>query len=120
MAMSSWSRSSGATICARAAPDGDFKACCLDSGRHDGANRQHYFQGVTVRGLDRGAQRRNPGTALARFAEFIIGRRFRADPLARWRATICLFVAWMEARSAAIRERGPRISLALHPGYECA
>jgi hypothetical protein len=76
MAMSSSPRSSGATICARAAPDGDFKACCLDSGRHDGANRHHYFQGVTVRSLDGGAKRRNPGAAVPDFAEFIIGRRF--------------------------------------------
>jgi len=76
MAMSSWSRRSGATICARAAPDGDFKACCLDCGRHDGANRHHYFQGVTVRGPDGGAKRCNPGTALAHFAEFIMGGAF--------------------------------------------
>jgi hypothetical protein len=37
-------------ICARAAPDGDFKACCLESGCYDGANRNDYFQGVTARG----------------------------------------------------------------------
>jgi hypothetical protein len=47
MAMSSLPRSSVATICARAAPDGDFKACCLRSGRHDGANRNDYFQGMS-------------------------------------------------------------------------
>jgi hypothetical protein len=52
--MSSWSRSSVATISAPAAPDEDFKACCLDSGRHDGANRHHYFQGVTDRSLHKG------------------------------------------------------------------
>jgi hypothetical protein len=46
MTMWNWSRSSVAMICARAAPDGDFKACCLESGRYDGANRNDYFQGV--------------------------------------------------------------------------
>jgi hypothetical protein len=30
-------------ICARAAPDGDFKACCMQAGRYDGANRKDYF-----------------------------------------------------------------------------
>jgi len=45
-ATSSWARSSGATTCARAAPDADFKRCCMQSGRHDGANRDDYFQGV--------------------------------------------------------------------------
>jgi len=42
-ATSSWSRSSAATIYARAAPDAGFKACCMKSGRYDGANRGHYF-----------------------------------------------------------------------------
>jgi hypothetical protein len=50
MAMWSSSRSSVAMICARAIPDGDFKACCLASGRYGGANRNDYFQGVTVDG----------------------------------------------------------------------
>jgi hypothetical protein len=46
--MATWSssRSSVAMICARAAPDGDFKACCMQAGRYDGANRNDYFQGV--------------------------------------------------------------------------
>jgi hypothetical protein len=48
MAMSSSPRSSVATICAPAALDEDFKGCCLESGRHDGANRNDYFQGVSV------------------------------------------------------------------------
>jgi hypothetical protein len=34
-------------ICARAAPDGDFKARCMRAGRYDGANRNDYFQGLT-------------------------------------------------------------------------
>jgi hypothetical protein len=36
-------------ICARAAPDEDFKACCMKSGAYDGANRNYYFQGVGSR-----------------------------------------------------------------------
>jgi hypothetical protein len=47
MATWNWSRSSAATICAHVAPDGDFKACCLESGGFDGANRNDYFQGVS-------------------------------------------------------------------------
>jgi hypothetical protein len=35
--------------CARAAPDGDFKACCMQAGRYDGANRDDYFQGVRMK-----------------------------------------------------------------------
>jgi hypothetical protein len=42
-AMSSWSKNSAATICARAAPDAGFKACCLESGNYDGVNKHHYF-----------------------------------------------------------------------------
>lgn len=34
-------------ICALAIPDEAFKACCMRSGKHDGANRKHYFQGVS-------------------------------------------------------------------------
>jgi hypothetical protein len=43
MAMSSLSKNSAATICAHAAPDADFKACCLKSGAYDGSNRSYYF-----------------------------------------------------------------------------
>src|SRR5262245_48538128 len=43
MAMSSLSRSSGAGICAHAAPGAGFKRCCLRSGRYDGAQRTYYF-----------------------------------------------------------------------------
>jgi hypothetical protein len=50
MAISSLTRSSGAKICAPAAPGADFKACCLKSRRHDGSNRNDYFQGVTGAG----------------------------------------------------------------------
>jgi hypothetical protein len=39
----------GCNTCARAAPDADFKPCCMESGRCDGVNRGYYFQGVTVR-----------------------------------------------------------------------
>jgi hypothetical protein len=43
MAMSSYPKSSVATICARAVQGAAFKACCMRSGCHDGANRQDYF-----------------------------------------------------------------------------
>src|SRR4029077_16188066 len=43
---SSFAKSSGGTISARAARERDFKRCCMTSGRHDGSNRNHYFQGV--------------------------------------------------------------------------
>ena len=33
-------------ICAHAAPDAGFKACCMKSGAYDGSNRDDYFQGV--------------------------------------------------------------------------
>jgi pantothenate synthetase len=46
--MSSWARSSAATTYAPAAPDADFKACCMASGAYDGANRDDYFQGVAT------------------------------------------------------------------------
>jgi hypothetical protein len=46
--MSNSSRSSVATIYAPAAPDEDFKACCMGGGRYDGANRNDYFQGVSI------------------------------------------------------------------------
>ena len=46
MAMLSSSKSSAAMICAHAAPDAGFKACCMKSGAFDGANRNDYFQGV--------------------------------------------------------------------------
>ncbi len=53
MAMSSFAKSSAATTCARATPDADFKACCMNSGAYDGVNRSYYFQGVEAgkRGL---------------------------------------------------------------------
>jgi hypothetical protein len=62
MAMSSSSRSSGATICALAAADRDFKRCCLRSGRYDGANRNHYFRGVRLggAGVQNGGDRSEP------------------------------------------------------------
>jgi hypothetical protein len=43
MAMSSWSKSSAAMICAHAAPDAGFKTCCMKSGAYDGSNRDDYF-----------------------------------------------------------------------------
>jgi hypothetical protein len=48
--MSSFSKSSAGTTCARAAPGEDFKRCCLQSGRYDGAQRAYYFQakGLTL------------------------------------------------------------------------
>jgi len=46
MAMSNYSKSSAATISASAAPGADFKKCCMPSGRFDGSDRDHYFQGV--------------------------------------------------------------------------
>jgi hypothetical protein len=49
MATSNSSKSSAATTCARAAPDADFKVCCMNSGAYDGANRNYYFQGVAGR-----------------------------------------------------------------------
>jgi hypothetical protein len=33
----------GATIYVHAAPDAGFKACCMESGAHDGSNRDYYF-----------------------------------------------------------------------------
>ncbi len=36
-------------IPAPAVRGGGFKACCLTSGRYDGAERKDYFQGVTRR-----------------------------------------------------------------------
>jgi hypothetical protein len=30
-------------ICARVAPDADFKTCCMKSGAYDGSNRDDYF-----------------------------------------------------------------------------
>jgi hypothetical protein len=42
--MWSWSRSSGATICARAVRGDCFKRCCMKSGRYDGAERNYYFR----------------------------------------------------------------------------
>jgi len=44
-AMSSFPRSSGAMICARAARDAGFKACCLGSGRYDGGQSRGVFLG---------------------------------------------------------------------------
>ena len=38
----------GRNDCARAAPDEDFKAGCMGSGCYDGANRNDYFQGVSI------------------------------------------------------------------------
>lgn len=46
----SWSRSSGAATCARAAPGGGFKRCCLRDGRYDGAERAYYFQAEGIEG----------------------------------------------------------------------
>ena len=46
MATSNCQKSSAATICAPAAPDAGFKACCLKSGKYDGLNRDDYFQGI--------------------------------------------------------------------------
>jgi hypothetical protein len=43
MAASSSPKNSAATICAHAAPDAGFKACCMKSGAHDGSNRDDYF-----------------------------------------------------------------------------
>jgi hypothetical protein len=43
MATSSCAKNSGATIYARAAPDADFKTCCMKSGIYDGSNRDDYF-----------------------------------------------------------------------------
>jgi hypothetical protein len=60
MAVSSSPRSSVATICGPAAPDEDFKTCCMDSGRCDGANRNDYLQAVTVAP----ARRRGPVAGL--------------------------------------------------------
>ena len=55
MATSGSSKSSGATTCVRAAPDAGFKACCMKSGAYDGANRNHYFQGVRRTGAAHGS-----------------------------------------------------------------
>ena len=60
-ATSSCPKSSAATTCARAARRAGFKACCMRSGRHDGANRDDYFQGVTAVLLRHG---RTPGSGL--------------------------------------------------------
>ncbi len=43
MATKSFMRSSGAMTCARAAPGGGFKRCCLATGSYDGSLRDHYF-----------------------------------------------------------------------------
>src|SRR5450432_3862182 len=34
----------GGTTCARAAPDGAFKKCCMQSGLFDGSRRNHFFR----------------------------------------------------------------------------
>ena len=34
---------SAAMICVHAAPDADFKTCCMKSGAYDGSNRDYYF-----------------------------------------------------------------------------
>jgi len=41
-------RSSDATTHARVDLGGDFKRCCMKSGRLDGSVRDHYFQGVDL------------------------------------------------------------------------
>jgi hypothetical protein len=64
MAMSSFSKSSAATICAHADQGAGFKACCMKSGGYDGANRNYYFQGVGGCGL----------------TKVIPGRRYAANP----------------------------------------
>jgi len=46
MAMSNCWKNSAATISASAAPDADFKTCCMPGGRFDGSDRDDYFQGV--------------------------------------------------------------------------
>jgi hypothetical protein len=46
MATSSSLKNSVAMTCAHAAPDADFKVCCMVSGGYDGSNRNHYFQGI--------------------------------------------------------------------------
>jgi len=43
-ATSTWPRNSAAMTCAHAAPDGDFRHCCLRHGKYDGANRHDYFR----------------------------------------------------------------------------
>jgi hypothetical protein len=42
-ATSSWSKNWAEMISARAVPDADFKNCCMQDGRFDGAERNHYF-----------------------------------------------------------------------------
>jgi hypothetical protein len=44
--------------CAYAALDANFKACCMASGRHDGVNRKHYFQGLMVLLVERGVSKK--------------------------------------------------------------
>jgi hypothetical protein len=46
-----WSKSSAGMTCVRVAPDGGFKRCCLRKGRHEGANRNYFFPGVTFPGV---------------------------------------------------------------------
>jgi len=43
MGTSNSSKNSGATTPAPAVPGGGFKNCCLQSGRHDGIERDYYF-----------------------------------------------------------------------------
>src|SRR5208282_6309738 len=41
-------KNSAATTCVPAALDCAFKKCCLKSGRFDGANRNYFFQRMTI------------------------------------------------------------------------
>jgi hypothetical protein len=42
----SWSKSSDETIHVPAYQGEDFKNCCMISGKFDGSDRDHFFQGV--------------------------------------------------------------------------
>jgi hypothetical protein len=66
----SWKGSGGRT-CVRAARDGDFKNCCLRTGKYDDSNRDYFFQGVVLAAC--GAMKKRKKVLDFRFSFAIVG-----------------------------------------------